>query len=143
MKIEDNGALFHKYISHLDDLESGSSSFCEKLLSGNVVEYEVFDAWRQKIIMKIQNVDTELHRYLSSTGNGLSIEECLELEAFKTLQKESVSRILQTDAVILSFTEKQLDEIREVLSNLTHGRRALQRYGASGPSSALVLDHDA
>ena len=143
MKTEDNGELIHKYLSLLAELESGSSTFSEKLLSGNVVEYEVFDAWRQKVIAEIQNVDTELHRYLSATGTGLTVEGCLKLDKFKTLQKEIVGRILQTDAVILSFTEKQLDEVREVLSSLTHGRRALQHYGSSEPSSALVLDHDA
>jgi len=143
MKSKDNKALFLKYISLLADLESGSSSFCGELLSGNLVEYDVFDAWRQKVIVEIQNVDTEFHRYLSTTGKDMSVEECSELAAFKALQKESVGRILHTDAIILSFTEKQLDEVREVLSSLTHGRRALQHYGASGTSSALVLDHDA
>jgi hypothetical protein len=134
--------LFNKYISLLSTLGDGSVLFSDKLIVDSNVDFAAFDTWRQKLIKDIQNVDTELHQYLSATDKGLSPEQRMELEAFKLVQKEQVGRILQADAVILTFTEKLLDQVREVLSNLTHGRRALQSYGSSGSSSALVLDHD-
>jgi hypothetical protein len=143
MKIEDVGTLIQKYVSLLADLESGSSLFCEKLVSGAVVEYQVFDSWRQNVLAAIQNVDTGLHRCLSEPGAGLTAEEFRQFEAFKILQKHTVKSILQTDAVIISLTKKVLNEVREDLSNLTHGRRALQHYGSAASSSALVFDQDA
>ena len=134
--------LFNKYISLLSAIGDGSELFSEKLIVDSNIDFAAFDTWRQKLIKEIQNVDTELHQYLSAVDKGLDPEERMELQAFKIAQKEHVGRILQADAVILAFTEKLLDDVRGVLSNLTNGRRALQSYGSSVSSFALVLDHD-
>lgn len=132
--------LFDKSRERLGALESGTLHFLQSLQAEQNLDYDSFVAWRQNMLFDIQKIDSEIQRRFSENVDKPTPETGRMVEEFRSRQEDCIRKILNTDASIISIAGERLALVRNEMTNLSRGRRALRGYGSAVHTSKASLN---
>ena len=124
-------------------LENETADFFAALQSEVDIDFAAFDAWRQKIIPEVQNIDAKVQLSFEQPAVTISPEIRSLLKDFAARRAEHVRRILETDASIIALAEQIASRIKSELKSIDRGRHALQGYSSAGYLSTGAVDKKA